>query len=72
MAKKKRTVDERIDAIAESVELIAGMQETTEKELRDFRKEVQVFMAGVKEFGKYTQLIVRSHEKRISALERNR
>jgi hypothetical protein len=65
MAKKKRvpTVDERIGAISESVELLSGMQQHTERELREF-------MAGVRAFGRYAELVIRSHEKRIAKLER--
>jgi hypothetical protein len=52
---KKRTIDERLDALAQSVELIAAMQIKTEKQIRSL--------------GRLVRLIVLDHESRLIALE---
>lgn len=52
---KKRTIDERLEALAQTVELMAGMQLKTEKELRRLSRVVRI--------------IVIDHESRLLALE---
>jgi hypothetical protein len=49
------TIDERLEALAQSVELIASMQKTTEKQIRSLARLVR--------------LIVIDHESRLVALE---
>ncbi len=49
------TIDERLEALTHSVELIAAMQLKTEKELR--------------RLSKYVRIIAHDHEARLQALE---
>ena len=49
------TIDERLEALTHSVELIAQMQLKTEKEIR--------------KLGRYVRAIVLDHEARLLALE---
>ena len=49
------TIDERLEALTQSVELIAQMQLKTEKEIR--------------RLGRYVRIIVIDHEQRLAALE---
>lgn len=51
------TIDERLEALTHSVELLAQMQIKTEKEIR--------------RLGKYVRMIVLDHEARLIALEGN-
>jgi len=51
----KPTIDQRLEAIAQSVELLAGMQIKTEK--------------SINRLGRYIRVIVRDHEERLAALE---
>lgn len=51
------TIEERLEALTHSVELIAQMQIKTEKEIR--------------RLGKYVRMIVLDHEARLIALEGN-
>ena len=53
--KPKKTIDERLEALAQSVELLAAMQIKTEKEIR--------------RLGRYVRVIVLDHEARLLALE---
>ena len=53
--KPPKTIDERLEALTHSVELIAGMQLKTEKEIR--------------RLGRYVRMIVLDHEARLLALE---
>ena len=53
--KPPKTIDERLDALAQSVELIAAMQIKTEREIR--------------RLGRYVRIIVLDHEARLLALE---
>jgi len=48
-------IDERLEALTQSVELIAQMQVKTEKEIR--------------RLGRYVRIIVLDHEARLLALE---
>jgi hypothetical protein len=59
---KKRTIDERLDALAQSVELIASMQLQTEKEQIKTGKQIR-------SLGRLVRLIVLDHEARLLALE---
>jgi hypothetical protein len=52
---KTMTIDERLEALTHSVELIAQMQLKTEKEIR--------------KLGRYVRAIVLDHEARLLALE---
>lgn len=52
---KKRTIDERLDALAQSVELLAHMQQKTEKEIA--------------KLGRLIRIIVVDHETRLLRLE---
>ena len=52
---KEKTLDERLDALTHSVELIAAMQLKTEKQIN--------------RLGKYIRMIVMDHEARLLALE---
>ena len=49
------TIDERLEALTHSVELLAQMQLKTEKEIR--------------RLGRYIRIIVLDHEARLPALE---
>jgi hypothetical protein len=49
------TIDERLEALTQSVGLIAQMQLKTEKEIR--------------RLGRYVRIIVIDHEQRLAALE---
>jgi len=49
------TIDERLEALTQTVELLAGMQIKTEKQ--------------ISRLGKYIRLIVLDHEARLLALE---
>jgi len=53
--RKKRTIDERLDALAESLELLTGMHRATERELR--------------RFSRLARLILINHEERLRDLE---
>lgn len=56
------TIDERLQALAESTELIARMHQKTEKELRRLTHETRRFM-------RTAQLIFLNHETRLGNLE---
>jgi hypothetical protein len=56
------TIDERLEALTHSVELIAQMQQTTEKELRRLSRDVRGFM-------RTAQLILLDHETRLRQIE---
>jgi hypothetical protein len=58
----KRTIDERLDALAQSVELIAGMQLKVEKEQLKTGRQLR-------SLGRLVRLIVIDHESRLLALE---
>jgi hypothetical protein len=59
---KKRTIDERLDALTQSVELIAAMQQTTEKQQIKTGKQIR-------SLARLVRLIIVDHEARIVALE---
>jgi hypothetical protein len=52
---KPKTIDERLEALTHSVELLASMQMKTEKE--------------IKTLGRYVRMIVIDHELRLLKLE---
>lgn len=52
---KPKTIDERLEALTHTVELLAGMQIKTEKQIR--------------RLGRYIRMIVLDHEARLLALE---
>jgi|GraSoiStandDraft_50_1057286.scaffolds.fasta_scaffold60724_3 hypothetical protein len=56
------TIDERLEALTHSVELIAQMKQTTEKQLRRLSREVRRFM-------RTAQLIPLDHETRLRQIE---
>ena len=63
---------ERTDAIAQSMELMAGMQRTTEKELQQLGGFVRELVGSVNNIGTATQdliVLMHDHEQRITALE---
>ncbi len=60
--KPERTIDERLDALAQSVELLAGMQRVTEAEQRKTSREIR-------SLARLVRLIVVDHESRLTALE---
>jgi hypothetical protein len=53
--KPPKTIDQRLEALAQSVELLAAMQLKTEKQIR--------------RLGRYIRMIVLDHESRLLALE---
>jgi len=55
--KPEKTIDERLEALTHSVELLAEMQIKTEKEIR--------------RLGRYVRMIVLDHEARLLAMEGN-
>jgi hypothetical protein len=57
-----KTIDERLDALTQSVELIAAMQKTTEKEQAETGKQIR-------SLARLVRLIVIDHEARLVALE---
>ena len=56
------TIDERLEALTHSVELIAQMQLKTEEEQLKTQKEIR-------KLGRYIRTIVLNHEARLLALE---
>jgi hypothetical protein len=56
--KKPKTIDERLDGLTHTVELLAHMQLTTEKEIQQLTR--------------LTSAIAANHGRRITALERRR
>ena len=56
------TIDERIEAIAQHVELLGRMQIKTEEELQKTNR-------GLNRLRKYALLIASDHEARIAGLE---
>ena len=58
------TVDERLEALTHSVELIAQMQMKTEEAQIKTQKEIQ-------KLGRYIRVIVLDHEAPLLALEKN-
>jgi hypothetical protein len=56
------TIDERLQALAQSVELIASMQQTTEKEQLKTGRQIR-------SLARLVRLIVIDHESRLVALE---
>jgi peptidoglycan hydrolase CwlO-like protein len=62
MKKKKPTIDERLEALTHSVELIASMQQQTEREIQQTQRQI-------KSLGRLVRTIAVDHENRLSALE---
>jgi len=58
------TIDERLEALTHSVELIAQMQIKTEEAQLKTEKEIR-------KLGRYMRAIVLDHEARLLALEKN-
>lgn len=52
------TIDERLEALTQTVELIAGMQQVNEREINTLTQNMAKFL-----------VILESHERRISGLE---
>jgi hypothetical protein len=63
------TIDERIEAIAQQVELLGGMQLKTEEHLQLAIEELQKTNRGLNRLRKYALLIASDHEARIAGLE---
>lgn len=52
------TIDERLEALTHSVELIAAMQQTTEKNLAELTKQTD-------RFEEFAKLVLANHEQRL-------
>jgi hypothetical protein len=63
------TIDERIEAIAQQVELLGQMQLKTEDELQRTNRGLNRMLKGLNRLRKYALLIASDHEARIAALE---
>lgn len=55
------TIDERIEALTQSMELLAGMHRQTEKEIHDLTREVGKFKF-------WAEAVILNHEARLRAL----
>jgi len=56
------SIDERLEALTHSVELLAGMHRDTESEIRRTQKEIR-------RLGRYVRMIAIDHEGRLLRLE---
>ena len=70
------TIDERLEALAQTVELLGHMQIQTEKNIGQIDKTMKALAEAhaetekiVGRLGRYAILIARDHEARLSALE---
>lgn len=58
-----KTIDERIEGLVESMELLQGMHGQTEKELHDLAVEVRRFRF-------WAEAVILHHESRLRALSK--
>jgi hypothetical protein len=63
------TIDERLDALTHTVELLAGMQIETEKLVQNLIKTQTKTEQGLNRLRKYAFVIAHDHEVRIQLLE---
>jgi hypothetical protein len=63
------TIDERLEALAQTVELLGHMQIQTEKTVGALAEAHAETEKVVGRLGRYAILIARDHEARLSALE---
>ena len=68
--RKKPTIDERLDAITETLELVAGMQLTNEKAITSLAKAIERTEKNLDRLERLTKVMLISHEARIKKLER--
>jgi hypothetical protein len=64
------TIDERLDALTHTVELLAGMQIETEKLAQTLFKAQTKTEQGLNRLRKYALVIAHDHEVRIQLLEK--
>ena len=57
----EKTIDQRIDGLVQSVELLAGMHQQTETEIRNLAAEVRKFKF-------WAEAVILNHEARLRAL----
>jgi hypothetical protein len=62
VGEKAMTIDERLEALTHSVELIAAMQQTTENNLAKFTAQTD-------RFEEFARLVLANHEERIRKFE---
>jgi hypothetical protein len=60
----ERTIDQRIDALAQTVELLAGMHQQTEAEIKALAKEVRRFQY-------WAEAIILNFDSRLRALAKD-
>lgn len=58
MTEKKPTIDERLEAIAQTLELVANMQLVTEEKLKGLVDTTQ-------RFEEFAKLVLSNHEERL-------
>ena len=56
------TIDERLEALAQTLELTALMQQATEKALAEFTKQTD-------RFEEFAKLVLSNHEERLRRVE---
>jgi hypothetical protein len=60
--RRKPTIEERLEAIVETLELVAAMQLSNEKEIEQTQKDLS-------HLTKLSRIVMTSHEARIKSLE---
>jgi uncharacterized protein (DUF924 family) len=63
------TIDERLEALTHSVELLAGMQIETEKRVQSIASSHEQTEKVIRRFGRFAMAITLDHESRITNLE---
>jgi hypothetical protein len=59
------TLDERLEALTHSVELLASMHEDAQKRSEDFQKQMTVFAAQIRDAVARLANIAAAHEERL-------
>jgi transcription initiation factor IIF auxiliary subunit len=62
--------DERLDALTQSLELIAHMQMATDRQIDKVEKQVEKVEKQIDRFVMFAQAIIERFDKRITKLER--
>jgi hypothetical protein len=64
----KKTIDERIDALTQTVELIAGMQQKNEEHIGSLNQSIGALTKEVRRFVYWSEAVILNHESRLRAL----
>ena len=70
--RKPRTIDERLDGLTQTVEIIAAMQRDNEKRFADIATTLQEIATNQKRDGEHILALVRIaelHDRRLTRLE---